>query len=98
MTGIFSTSGQVFLAVAARPDSRVREIAIELGVTERTVVHALNHLMATGLLTVTRRGRSNEYQVNDAMSIDVGRLSVDVRAVVGLVMNDAGGRERSGQP
>ena len=82
---VFTTVGQVFLLVAARPDSRVREIAIHLDVTERTVMHALNQLTAAGMVSVRRHGRRNIYEVADMGRLDIGPLTLEIADLVGLV-------------
>lgn len=82
---LFSTHGEVLLVVATRPDARIREIATLVGVTERTVMHALNRLEQDGMLTVRRRGRRNTYFVSPGATCSVGDAKVGISRLVELV-------------
>lgn len=79
---LFSTTGEVLLVVAMRPDLRVREIAALVGVTERTVMHALTQLSEEGAVTVGRQGRRNVYHVSAEATCSVGDARVKVAVVV----------------
>ena len=52
------------IALLREPDIRVRELAIEVGITERAVIRILNELQNDGVVTKTREGRRNHYEVN----------------------------------
>lgn len=91
MNHIFTTLGQVLLMVAARPDIRVREIALHLQVTERTVMHAIASLTQLGLVSVRRQGRKNVYDVNTAGRCDVGGFRIELADLVGLTAVDIPG-------
>jgi predicted ArsR family transcriptional regulator len=54
---------QVLLSVAVEPDIRLREIAGEVGITERAVHRILGELEAAGYLSRTRDGRRNRYTI-----------------------------------
>lgn len=84
MNHLFTTLGQVFVVIAAQPDIRVREIATQLRVTERTVMHALNSLTQLGLVSVRRNGRRNIYEVAMEARCDIGRVSLDIAEIVRL--------------
>ncbi|MGI9556835.1 MAG: helix-turn-helix transcriptional regulator [Solirubrobacterales bacterium] len=56
--------GHVLVYVARNPDARIREIATEIGVIERTVQTILNDLVGAGYVTRDRRGRRNHYSVD----------------------------------
>jgi DNA-binding MarR family transcriptional regulator len=49
--------------ISADPSARLRDIAAEVGITERTAAHIVKHLEAAGYLTKTRDGRRNRYEV-----------------------------------
>jgi DNA-binding Lrp family transcriptional regulator len=59
-----STHGQVLLAIARRPDVRMREVADELKITERAVQRIVKDLDEAGYLTRARTGRRNRYEVH----------------------------------
>lgn len=52
------------IALLREPDIRVRELALEVGITERAILRILGELEAGGVITRTRRGRRNHYAVN----------------------------------
>ena len=54
----------VLLCIAREPESRVREIANQVGITERAAQGILTDLITDGYATRTKTGRRNRYQVN----------------------------------
>nr|WP_320068121.1 helix-turn-helix domain-containing protein [Micromonospora sp. RTGN7] len=54
----------VLLAIARNPTARLRDVADEVGVTERAAQAIVADLEAGGYLRRTRVGRRNEYTVN----------------------------------
>ncbi|GGM11330.1 helix-turn-helix transcriptional regulator [Micromonospora yangpuensis] len=54
----------VLLAIARNPTARLRDVAHEVGVTERAAQAIVADLEAGGYLRRTRVGRRNEYTVN----------------------------------
>ncbi|SCL37238.1 DNA-binding transcriptional regulator, MarR family [Micromonospora pallida] len=56
----------VLLAIARNPTARLRDVADEVGVTERAAQAIVTDLEAGGYLQRTRVGRRNEYTVNPA--------------------------------
>ena len=61
----FITShGAVLSLVASQPRITAREIAAELGITERSVLRIIGDLEGEGYLRRTREGRVNRYRVN----------------------------------
>ena len=61
---LLSTHGLVLLSVADKPKVTTREMADDLGMTERTVQRAVSDLDSTGYIRRKRVGRRNKYQVN----------------------------------
>src|ERR687887_1401453 len=55
---------QVLLAVAKKPDARVREIAVAADITERYAYRILRDLEDGGYVNRRRRGRGNVYRIN----------------------------------
>ena len=53
----------VLLTIAAEPEIRIRDIASEVGVTERAAHRIVADLEEAGYLKVTKVGRRNEYVV-----------------------------------
>jgi DNA-binding MarR family transcriptional regulator len=54
----------VLIHLHAEPDARVRDLAIAVGITERSVMNILAALEEGGYVSRTRVGRRNEYRVH----------------------------------
>ena len=54
----------VLLCIARDPDSRARDIAAQVGITERATQGILADLIADGYVTRTKVGRRNNYKIN----------------------------------
>lgn len=59
-----SNHAHVIVCLAADPDSRIRDVADSVGVTERTVTGIIADLEAAGIVTVGKVGRRNSYRIN----------------------------------
>jgi DNA-binding transcriptional ArsR family regulator len=74
--------GAVLALVGQRPRATAREIALDLAITERTVLRIIKDLEEEEYLTRERVGRENRYRVNlkkplrrtDQRSIAVGEV------------------------
>lgn len=55
--------GHVLLIIAESPKSRVRDVAEQIGLTERATQGILRELVIAGYLHVSKEGRRNVYQV-----------------------------------
>ena len=56
--------GHVLVEIARNPQARIRDIAVVVDLTERTVQAIVTDLEAAGYLTRTRTGRRTRYTVN----------------------------------
>ena len=64
-TWTFLTNYTHVLVVLSRdPTSRIRDIAEEVGITQRAVQRILAELIDDEVLKVTKHGRRNEYKIN----------------------------------
>lgn len=54
----------MLLAIAAEPEIRIRDIASEVGITERAAHRIVSDLEEAGYLKVTKVGRRNEYRIH----------------------------------
>lgn len=59
-----SNHAHVIVCLAAEPDSRIRDVAGLVGVTERTVTGIIADLEEAGIVTVEKIGRRNRYRIN----------------------------------
>lgn len=79
---LFSNHGHVLVSLANNNEARLRDVAAEVGITERAVQNILRELQGSGLVQVTKHGRCNRYQINTRKSlrhpleshVTVGRL------------------------
>lgn len=51
----------VLLCLAADPEARLRDVAAQVGITERAVQHIVRDLEGAGVITRARVGRRNRY-------------------------------------
>jgi len=82
---LLSTHGVVLVAIARQPDIRLRDLAISLDVTERTVWRAVEDLVAAGVIDRHKVGRRNAYTINGSVEIGDGPISVKVAALLTAV-------------
>lgn len=59
----FTNHAHVLFLIAREGDLRMREMASEIGITERAVQRIVEELTANGYLKVTKDGRRNRYLV-----------------------------------
>lgn len=61
---LFSNHGHVLLFLAREPDARLRDVAEQVGITERAVQKIVRDLQDGGALSVSKKGRRNRYRIN----------------------------------
>jgi predicted transcriptional regulator len=59
----------VLQCVSADPTIRLRDIAVSVGITERTAAQIVNDLEQAGYLTKTRDGRRNRYEIHGELPL-----------------------------
>jgi|SRR4051794_1055678 DNA-binding MarR family transcriptional regulator len=59
-----SNHAHVLLCIARDPDSRARDIAEQVDITERAAQRIVSDLIAEGYLKRTKNGRRNHYEIN----------------------------------
>ncbi|MBU3734289.1 MAG: winged helix-turn-helix transcriptional regulator [Candidatus Planktophila sp.] len=59
-----SNHGHILVHINRNPDSKVKEIAEAVGITERSALSILSDLESSGYITIERIGRRNSYRVN----------------------------------
>lgn len=77
-----SNHGSVLLAIARNPNATLREVAAQVGITERAVQRIVADLEAAQYLKRVRTGRRNRYEVHSEVPLrhpiaahrDVGSL------------------------
>jgi DNA-binding MarR family transcriptional regulator len=86
-----SNHAHVLVCLALDPDSRLRDVATQVGITERAVQKIVSDLEEAGVIVRERTGRRNTYRVN----LDVPlRHALEAHKTVGslllLVLDRAG--------
>lgn len=85
---------QVLLTIARNPDSRTRDIAEAVGITERAAQRIVADLVEAGFLESVRVGRRNHYTVNrDAAMRHPAQASQHVGDLLDLLEPDEGSPE-----
>ena len=64
-----SNHGHVLVALSRDPDARMRDVARQVGITERAVQLIVRDLQRAGYLEVERVGRRNHYRVESALPL-----------------------------
>ncbi len=90
-----SNHGRVLLCIARDPEVRLREIAADLGVTERSAFSIVNDLADGGYIVRERDGRRNRYEIQAQLPLPEAPERVEV---IGEVLNVLAGTKVRSQP
>lgn len=58
-----SNHGRALLCIARDPGTRLRDVAADLGITERRAYGIVNDLAESGYIVKSKEGRRNRYEV-----------------------------------
>lgn len=58
-----TSNAEVLLCISSDPEIRIRDLARQIGITERRAQGVVSELVKTGYLTRERIGRRNRYRV-----------------------------------
>lgn len=84
---LLTNHGQVLACVAADPDTRLRDVAETVGITERTAAQIVNDLERAGYLTKARVGRRNRYEIDGERKVRTPRLpTITVAQLLALLL------------
>ena len=64
-----SNHAHVLLCLARDPSLRLRDVAAEVGITERAVQKIVADLAGGGVLTRQREGRRNRYEIHSGIAL-----------------------------
>ena len=59
-----SNHAHVMIVLAKDPELRMREVAVQVGITERAVQRIIAELVESGYLEAIRDGRRNHYRIH----------------------------------
>jgi len=60
----FSNNAHVLVCLTHSPQPTTREIALQVGITERAVQRIMTKLIEAGVVTVSKEGRRNSYELD----------------------------------
>lgn len=79
-----SNHAHTLVCLARSPDVVLREVAVEVGITERAVHNIIADLEASGVLTRERDGRRNHYEIHRERPL---RHPVEAHCTVGQLID-----------
>jgi len=83
-----SNHAHVLVCLALDPDARLRDVAVEVGITERAVQGIVGDLEEAGVIVRERQGRRNTYRLNlDAPLRHTLEAHRSIRALLSLVLD-----------
>jgi predicted ArsR family transcriptional regulator len=91
---VFSNHGHVLVCLANNNEARLRDVAEQVGITERAVQKIVHELQQGGLITISKRGRCNRYDINTRKNL---RHPLQAQCTVGgllKALTDSSGSRR----
>lgn len=79
-----SNHAHVLVALARDPEARQRDIAAEVGITERGVSRILSELEEAGVVSREREGRRNRYEIDTTVHL---RHALEASRTVGSLLS-----------
>ena len=79
----FSNYGHVLVCLTRNREVRLRDVAVEVGITERAVQKIVRDLQDADFVTVSKQGRCNRYRVNKRKTL---RHSLESHCTVGKLL------------
>jgi len=79
----FSNYGHVLVCLSRNNGARLRDVAYEVGITERAVQKIVKDMQDAGFITVSKQGRCNRYRLNKRKSL---RHSLESHCNVGKLL------------
>jgi MarR family len=86
---------RVLMCIARDPGLRLRDIAADLGLTERTASGIVADLTRAGYVTKTKDGRRNRYQIQAHVPLpEPGTRAPAIGEILAVLLGDASGMTR----
>ncbi|MDQ8199847.1 helix-turn-helix transcriptional regulator [Pelagicoccus enzymogenes] len=80
----FSNHAHVLLCIDMSDDKVLRDVAVEVGITERAVQKIVADLEAAGIITRFKEGRRNRYKINRRVKL---RHAIESHRTVGDLLD-----------
>ncbi len=90
-----SNHSHVLVCLYRDPEVRLRDIALQVGITERGVIRIVSELEAAGVVIRERRGRRNHYSIVSECRL---RHQLENHASVGQLLALLGGEPSASSP
>ena len=86
--GFLTNHGLAVLCIAQDPGIRMRDIASDLGITERAAQRIVADLIGAGYLDRERVGRRNRYTIkaSPAISLPTRRRDIDLNSLLNVLL------------
>ena len=91
--GFLTNHALVLLCIARDPGARLRDIAVSVGITERSAFGIVSDLTAAGYIVKEKGGRRNRYQVEAHLPLPE---SADRHLAIGDLLALLGGQDAEG--
>jgi len=91
--GFLTNHALVLLCIARDPGARLRDIAVSVGITERSAFGIVTDLAEAGYIVKEKGGRRNRYRVEAHLPVPE---SADRRLAIGDLLALLGGRDAGG--
>jgi len=66
---LLSNHGHVLVCLVRNSDARLRDVAADVGITERAVQKIVRDLQAGGMVSIIKNGRRNSYRIHKKQSL-----------------------------
>ena len=77
---LFSNHGHVLVCLARNSDTRLRDVAADVGITERAVQKIVRDLQDEGMISIKKNGRRNCYRIQNKTPL---RHTLEAHCVLG---------------
>lgn len=95
---LFSNHGHVLTCLARDSEARLRDVAMDVGITERAVQKIVRDLQDGGMISVTKNGRRNSYRIHKKQNLrHVLEEHYTLKDFLTLTRKPTG-RKRTGKP
>jgi hypothetical protein len=92
-----SNHGQALLCIARDPQTRLRDIADCLGITERRTHDIVNDLTEAGYVVKGKEGRRNRYEIQEQLQLPDGVIQEQAIGDVLKLLTGTNSTKRSSQ-
>lgn len=80
---LFSNHGHVLVCLARNREARLRDVASDIGITERAVQKIVHELQSAGFVSISKHGRCNRYEINTRKNL---RHALEANCTVGQLL------------